>query len=57
MCLIALIPGQGELQMIEGVGVQKVGTLLHKWIDSIRSWVLIHNASTHGVSKVNDTTE
>jgi hypothetical protein len=27
LCLIASIPGQGELQMIEGVGVQKVGTL------------------------------
>ena len=51
VCLIALIPGQGELWIIECVGVQKVGTLLHKWFDSIRSWVSIHNASTCYVSK------
>ena len=56
MCLIALIPGLGELQMIEGEGVQKVGTLSTS-NDSIGSWVLIHNASTHGVSKMNDTIE
>ena len=48
VCLITLIPGQGEHWISEGVGVQKVGTLsTDYWLDW--SWAFTQYASTHVV--------